>query len=172
VDIDKKAVERIRTQGMRAIHSPAEELDLGDDAIDLFTSFEMVEHLICPSLFFRRMAVRGKSDLMLITVPYLKKSRVGLQHVRELMKRNDISESISIQPEQEHVFELSPKDWKALISFSGWKIIDEKIYRQYPTKHILRVLQPIWRSFDFEGFWGAVLVRDRSISDLYQGWSE
>lgn len=173
VDIDKKAVDRIKAKGMKAIHSPAEDLDLGETAIDLFTSFEMVEHLTSPILFFRRMAVRGKADLMLITVPYIKKSRVGLHHIRRMMTDTvGRAESAPIHPEQEHVFELSPDDWKTLITFSGWRILNERIYRQYPKRHLLRLMQPVWKKYDFEGFWGAVLERDRSTSDLYQGWSE
>ncbi len=173
VDIDKKAVDRIKAKGMKAIHSPAEELDLGETAIDLFTSFEMVEHLANPCLFFRRMAVFGKSDYMLITVPYLRHSRVGLHHVRRMLAdQEQIKKAPCIHPEQEHVFELSPEDWKTLLTFSGWWVIDEKIYRQYPLKHFMRIMQPFWRKFDFEGFWGAILKRDRSISDLYNGWSD
>ncbi len=173
VDIDKEAVDKIKSKGMKAIHSPAEELDLGDTKIDIFTSFEMVEHLTNPSLFFRRMAVKGKCELMLITVPYLKNSRVGLHHVRSILKGKSTVEAMrQIYPEQEHVFELSPDDWKMLISFSGWRIIDDQIYRQYPQKHIMHLMKPIWKKYDFEGFWGAILRRDRSISDLYRGWSD
>jgi len=173
VDIDKKAVDRIKAKGMKAIHSPAEELDLGDTEIDIFTSFEMVEHLTNPSLFFRRMAVKGKCDYMLITVPYLTNSRVGLHHVRKILNDKKFETSITrIYPEQEHVFELSPDDWKTLITFSGWRVIDEQIYRQYPRKHILHLMKPVWKKYDFQGFWGALLRRDLGISDLYRGWSE
>ena len=62
VDIDKKAVDKIKAKGMEAIHSSAEDLDLGKTPIDLFVTFEMVEHLVNPCLFFRRMLLSSAKN--------------------------------------------------------------------------------------------------------------
>ena len=104
---------------------------------------------------------------MLITVPYLKKSRVGLYYIR----------ANSVKPifaEEEHIFELSPEDWSLLFKHAGWKVVYSKIYYQYPRKiPILKsILAALWRSTDHEGFWGVVLEKDTAASDLYQDWEE
>jgi 2-polyprenyl-3-methyl-5-hydroxy-6-metoxy-1,4-benzoquinol methylase len=178
VDIDKKAVEKIRAKGMKAIHCAAEDLDLGETGIDLFATFQMIEHLTNPCLFFRRMAQKGKCDMMVVTVPYLKQSRLGMYCVRRYLHAindydtNDVDIFKEIYPEQEHIFELSPEDWKLLMLFCGWKPVYEEVYLQYPKKHLLGLSKIYWKKYDFEGFWGVILKRDRFISDRYLGWQE
>ncbi len=168
VNLDPKAVEKISAKGLKAILCRAECLDLGpDQPVDLFTSFEMVEHLHNPAIFFRRLAKKSPGNLMVITVPYMKKSRVGLYHTR-----NPAAGPVSA--EDEHIFELSPQDWTLLCLHAGWRITYSATYYQYPRK--LPLLSPLlasfWRHTDFEGFWGAILEKDTSCSDLYQDWEE
>lgn len=144
VNLNKKSVERIRSKGMEAILCAAEDIDLGDEDVDLFVTFQMVEHLMNPCLFFRRLAVRGKSDYLLVTVPYRKKSSVGLWTYHPLitaLKKNkqDLREYSEILSktgiaEDEHIFELSPIDWKLLMLFSGWRPVYDEVYLQYPMK--------------------------------------
>ncbi|MBF0504258.1 MAG: methyltransferase domain-containing protein [Candidatus Omnitrophica bacterium] len=167
VNLDPRAIERIKARGLEAIYCRAEELDLGDKKIDLFTSFEMVEHLHNPVIFFRRLAKKSTCSRMLVTVPYLKKSRVGLYYIRT----NSVK---PISAEEEHIFELSPEDWSLLFKHAGWKVIHSKTYYQYPRKiPLLRsLLAAFWRATDLEGFWGAVLEKDTTASDLYQDWEE
>jgi len=177
VDIDERAVEKIRAKGMEAIHCAAEDLNLGNTEINLFTTFEMVEHLIAPTIFFRRMALNGNSELMLATVPYLKQSRVGINFFRKNLrvvnqKTNRSYLSKKIFPEQLHIYELSPEDWKKIMLLCGWRPTHEEIYFQYPKRNLLFFLKYIWRRYDFEGFWGVILKRDLSVSDRYMGWSE
>jgi len=168
VNLDERAIERIKAIGMEAIHSRAEDLDLGDKEIDLFTSFQMVEHLHNPSIFFRRLAKKSKGNRILLTVPYVKKSRVGLHHVRNEFCR-------PIRAEEEHIFELNPKDWSLLFLDSGWKVTYSKINYQYPRKWpIMRWFwKTLWRvPLDYEGFWGAILEKDTAYSDNYQDWED
>lgn len=166
VNLDERAIERIKARGMKAIHSRAEDLDLGDKKIDLFTSFQMVEHLHNPSIFFRRLAKKSKGNRILLTVPYLKRSRVGLHHIRNSFFK-------PIRAEEEHIFELSPKDWSLLMLHSGWKVAHSEIYYQYPRRSLLRWFwKMFWRATDYEGFWGAILEKDTKISDYYQDWEE
>jgi len=167
VNLDERAIEKIRARGLKAIHSRAEELALGDTEISLFTSFQMVEHLHDPSIFFRRLAKRSKGKRMLITVPYLKRSRVGLHNIRNGFSR-------PIRAEEEHIFELSPEDWTLLFLHSGWRVARSEIYYQYPRKWV--IFNPLWKAFwrvtDYEGFWGVILEKDTTYSDCYQDWGE
>jgi len=103
VNLDPRAIKKITARGQKAILCRAEELDLGDKSVDLFTSFEMVEHLHNPAIFFKRLAKRPGCEKLVITVPYLKQSRVGLYHARR-------DSSKDIYAEDEHIFELSPQD--------------------------------------------------------------
>ncbi|MFH1395325.1 MAG: methyltransferase domain-containing protein [Candidatus Omnitrophota bacterium] len=167
VNLDERAIERIKARGMEAVHCRAEELNLGNTPIDLFTSFQMVEHLHNPSIFFRRLAKKSKGERVLLTVPYVKKSRVGLHHLRNGFCH-------PIRAEEEHIFELNPNDWTLLFLHSGWSVKHSEIYYQYPKKW--PVLSWIWAKFwkltDYEGFWGAILEKDTTYSDCYQDWEE
>ena len=167
VNLDPRAIEKINARGLKAILCRAEDLDLGDKNIDLFTSFQMVEHLHNPAIFFYRLAKRSSCNRLVITVPYLRNSRVGLHHVRNR------SEKI-IYAEDEHIFELSPEDWTLLIFHSGWEVIYSKIYYQYPKR--LPIVSPLlswyWRTTDFEGFWGAILEKNTTLADHYQDWDD
>jgi len=166
VNLDTRAIEKIRAAGLEAIHSRAEELDLGEKNIDLFTSFQMVEHLHNPAIFFRRLAKKSKGNRILVTVPYLSKSRVGLHNIRNGFLK-------PIRAEEEHIFELSPEDWSLLMLHSGWKPVYSEIYYQYPKRSLLK---PFWKLFwqvtDYEGYWGVILEKDTKISDYYQDWED
>lgn len=164
VNLDPRAIEKIRKRGLEAVLSRAEHLSL-DAPVDLFTSFEMVEHLHDPALFFHRLAMRNDESLFLMTVPYVKISRVGLHHVRgKLMKK--------IYAEDEHIFELNPEDWSLLLKHSGWKVLAKAVYYQYPRRLFLLswLLAGFWRITDYEGFWVVLLTRDKTFADLYQDW--
>lgn len=167
VNLDPRAIEKIRARGQKAILCRAEELDLSGKHIDMFTSFEMVEHLHNPSIFFRRLARRSACNKMLITVPYLRQSRVGLHNIRHNSKKE-------VFAEDEHIFELSPSDWELLLLYSGWKVVQTKVYFQYPRKIpiVSSLLAHFWKKFDYEGFWGAILEKDTSFSDCYKDWEE
>ena len=168
INLDRKAIDRIKARGLKALLKRAEDLrakDINGD-VDLFTCFEMVEHLHNPTLFFRRIARRITCKKMVITVPYLSRSRVGLHHIRHGSMKITTAEN-------EHIFELSPKDWTLLILHSGWKIIFSDIYFQYPKGRLMSsLLKLLWKKVDFEGFWGAILQKETTYSDRYQDWEE
>ena len=167
VNLDPRAIEKIKARGMKAMLCRAEELDLGDKHVDLFTSFQMVEHLHDPVGFFRRLAKKTTTDRMLVTVPYMKVSRVGLHQIRY---KNDKK----VTAEEEHVFEFNPQDWTLLFLHAGWKVSYSRIHYQYPRRLpvIGFLLKYFWRHSDYEGFWGAILEKDTAVSDLYQDWNE
>ncbi|MBI5240586.1 MAG: hypothetical protein HY926_08945 [Elusimicrobia bacterium] len=163
VNLEERAVEKVRARGFQALLCRAEELDV-DGGVDLFATFEMVEHLHNPALFLRRLSRRPDSARLLLTVPYLERSRVGLHHVR-----NGSTEKVLAG--DEHILELSPADWRLLFLHSGWRVVREETYYQYPRwLGVGSVLAWFWRRTDFEGFWGAVLEKDGSFADRYVDW--
>ena len=170
VNLDPRAVRKIQDRGLNAIQKRAEDIrpeDIDGKQVDLFTSFQMVEHLHNPAIFFRNIAKKSLSERMLITVPYLKQSRVGLHHIKNRIKE-------LIYAEDEHIFELSPEDWTHLLLHSGWKVAYSKTYYQYPRRWpvVSSFLRWIWKKSDYEGFWGAILEKDTTYSDFYQDWEE
>ena len=170
VNLDPRAIEKIRSRGLKATLKRAEDIepeDIGGRDVDLFTTFEMVEHLHNPAIFFRRIAKKHSCDRMLITVPYLKQSRVGLGYVRSQYQED-------IYAEDAHIFELSPVDWTLLLLHSGWRVVYDNTYYQYPTgwPGISLFFSLFWKWTDYEGFWGAILEKDMTYSELYQDWED
>ncbi len=146
VNLAPAAIEKIKARGLSALLCRAEDLNLGNKQVDLFVSFEMVEHLHNPAIFFKRLATNSRGNKIVITVPFRRESRVGLYYIR-----NDLKEYISA--EREHIFELDPEDWTLLLLHSGWKIAYSEIYFQYPRKwpFIRKLLANYWEKTDFEG---------------------
>jgi len=164
VNIDPKAVERIKSKGLNAVCMRAE--NLGKTGFpqkpDLLMSFEMLEHLHDPAGFLKAMSEIG-CPYFLITIPYLARSRVGLHEVRAEVTGPHT-------PEATHIFELSPPDWKLLFKHSGWETVYEHLYLQYPKWHPLRAYAYPFKQFDFEGFYGVVLKANPTWKDRYTGW--
>lgn len=163
VDLDKNAVDKIKGKGLEAVHARAEELDQHNIEADLFLSFEMLEHLSSPITFLRGLAENSSCQGFLVTVPYLSQGRVALNHIRRNQKK-------AVYGGNTHIFELSPRDWRLIFKHSGWRIKYEQIFLQYPQRNWTRLTKKIWGKIDFEGFYGAILVRDDSWSSCYQDW--
>jgi hypothetical protein len=167
VNLDPQAVAKIRAKGLAALRCRAEDLDLPGEQVDLFTTFEMVEHLHDPARFFHRFAKNTRCDRMLVTVPYVKSSRVGLHHIRNRSRA-------PVGAEGTHILELSPGDWTLLMLHAGWRVIYQKIYYQYPRRWpiLSQMWKYYWRNLDYEGFWGAILEKDTYWADIYQDWED
>ena len=165
VNLDPIAIEKIKSKKLDALLCRAEELHLQQDGMeaDVFLSYEMLEHLINPIGFLHEMAEKSKCEYFAITIPYVAKSRVGMQQIRHSVKGDLTAERL-------HIFELSPEDWKYIFNFSGWKIEFEDVYLQYPTTFPLNLTKRLWRKYDFEGFYGVILSKDNAISDRYKDW--
>lgn len=163
VNLDEKAVEKIKSKGLNALCARAEDLESYDISADLFLSFEMIEHLFNPIDFLHSMAEKTSCKAFVVTVPYLATSRVGLHHIRQNNKK-------PVEAENTHIFELSPYDWRLIFKHSGWAIKYDRIYLQYPKRSWLRITKNIWKKNDFEGFYGAILTRDNTWSKLYKSW--
>jgi len=132
VNLDPVAVQKVRDRGQEAILSPAEELDPTADAVDLYASFETLEHFSDPLRFLHRLAVDGHADTMVFTVPYRRASRFGGWELD--VPEAELPEEMS--PEDVHIFELSPRDWSRLARLAGWRVVHQSIYRQYPQRGV------------------------------------
>lgn len=163
VNLDPEAVERVKARGFEAVLCRAEELHEKHVKAGIFLSFEMLEHLHDPSSFLHRLS-RTQCERMILTVPFVRRTRVALHQIRAGVKR-------PMTPETTHIFEFSPEDLKLLAAHSGWAVDQERVYLQYPRRHPLSATRAIWREWDFEGFYGLVLRRDPSWSSLYTGWA-
>ena len=127
----------------------------------------MLEHLLNPALFMHDLAVKTETEVFVVTVPYVKKSRVGLKYLRCPKHTNKFEK---INAENTHILELSPEDWRLLLMFSGWKVSYEERFLMYPTMSPLYFFKYPLRHYDFEGFLGFILKRDLSKSNIYQDW--
>lgn len=163
INIDTEAVRRIKEKGLEAICARAEDLASLSIEADVFLSFEMLEHLMNPCGFLQSLS-QINCKVFVVTVPYLPRSRVGLYHLRANQKCN-------LNPENTHIFELSPEDWRLIFRHSGWAIETDKIYLLYPRRSPFRFwLKGYWQRLSFEGYYGAILKPDKSWSSLYDGW--
>ena len=113
--------------------------------------FQTLEHLENPIAVLRNIKMFVKPERLIITIPYLKKSRIGMDYLR-----NDTGKE---SREDVHIFELNPEDWKLLFKYCGWEVEKEEIYYQYPKGLGLfsTVLKWLWKKKDYEGFYGVVL---------------
>lgn len=163
INIAADAVEKIKTKGLAAIQARAEDLHEYKMNTDIFLCFEVLEHLMDPCRFLHQLSSKTDAKYLIITMPYLRSSRVGLKHIRNAWDEHVCAENT-------HFFELEPEDWKLLLRHSGWDIVEEKVYLQYPKRSFLKVTRPLWKKFDYEGFYGAVLKRDKRYSSKYKDW--
>ena len=106
----------------------------------------MLEHLYDPCHFLHDLAVKTQAKYFVITVPFVRKSRAGFWHIRR-------GQQNPVHAEDVHIFELSPADRKLIALHSGWRVVKEKVYLQYPRRGLWGITQPIWKKMDFEGFY-------------------
>lgn len=167
VNLDPVAVNKIKKKGLNAIECRAENLtehpEFSGDSVDLFLSFETLEHLFDPISFLRSISLSKGDPYFVITVPYLKKSRVGLHQIR----RKEVKD---IYAENTHIFELCPEDWKLLFQLSGWEVVHEEVYRMFPRYNPLVLTSFVWKKLAFDGFFGCVLRKSEKYSSTYRSW--
>ena len=154
VNINSEAVEKIKAKGMDAVQYDAEEYVKNKLYENTILLFETLEHFENPISFLKNLRKNSFANII-ITVPYLKRSRVGLHHLRNKYH----ADTQGLLPEDVHIFELCPEDWKLIFNYCGWEVKYEKIYYQYPRNIpvISTLLKWYWRRMDFEGFYGVVL---------------
>jgi hypothetical protein len=164
VSDDPVAVGKINARGYEAILSRGEDLTLEAPA-DLCLSFETLEHMTDPMQFLHKMVVAHPKSRLLFTVPYRRSGRVGNDY---LFKNPQVE---VILTENLHVFELSARDWVRLAYLAGWRTLWTEVYWQYPRFSPWRLMAPIWRQLDFEGFLAVHAEPDLTIAGRYAGWA-
>lgn len=166
VNLDPDAVEELRKRGFEAILCRAEDLDLGDREIDVFCTFNMIEHLHDPVGFLYKLAKKGNSDYLIVGAPYLPTSRVGLWDIKYKKNKTRTAETT-------HVFELCPNDWELLFQHAGWEIIDRNITYYYPFRKtpIGWIFASVWKLLDVEGQYCVLLKRNTEIMNTYSDWA-
>lgn len=167
VNLDPAAVVKITAKGLRAIQARAEDLAAYDVHPDLLMCFQMLEHVLDPIGFLKRLGDGPACRCLLLTVPLLAQSRVALNFTRQSDAPRE-----KVPAEDVHVYELSPDDWQAIFRFAGWRVIREQRYYQYPRRALLRRLwREVLRAGDYEGFVGFVLEPDGRYRDAYLHWT-
>lgn len=78
INMDSSCVQKIRSKGLEAECCRAEELHQKGIFADLFLCFETLEHLFSPIDFLKNISSIPDQKGFVITVPYLKQSRIGL----------------------------------------------------------------------------------------------
>lgn len=167
VNIDPIAVEKILSKGLKAIECRAEELtkhqEFRDKNVDVFLLFETLEHLLDPINFLHNLSESCDTSILIITVPYLRRSKVALHQLRGNIDKK-------MTAEETHIFELNPDDWRLLFRFSGWEIVEDRIFKMYPTYNPLVFMKLLWKKFAFDGYYGCILKKDSTISNRYDSW--
>ena len=162
VNLQKSAVEKIKSTGLNAICADA--LSLGDQEInyDIVSVFETLEHLPDPIGFLSGIK-KVTNKKLIVSVPLIRRSRVGLTYISDKWPKGK-------KPtiENTHIFELSPLDWNKIFRHTGWKIDDEWKLMMFPSNKLSRIiLQPYWRYISFEGFWFVSLYKRSEYSSRY-----
>ncbi len=165
VNLDPEAIRKIEACGMAARQCRAEELHLQKDGIcaDIFISYEMLEHLLDPVGFLHDISKHSSCSYFVITVPYVRQSRVGLHHLRR-------KSPAPVYAENTHIFELCPEDWGLIFNFAGWEVVYQDCYTQYPSFGLLNLTKYLWRRKDFDGFLGVILKRSPEKAGQYRSW--
>lgn len=165
VNLDERAVARIKAKGLSALCARAEDICAYGTHTDLALCFEMLEHLTDPVRFLYALSSGGKVGRLIVTVPFVRRSRVALDHLRR-----GIAPTERVHAENVHIFEFNPDDWELLFRHSGWRTRVKHVYLQYPKRHLLGVMRPVFSRIGHEGFVGFILEPDSSYSNIYLDW--
>jgi hypothetical protein len=173
INLDPAAIKKIRSYGLNAIQSRIEDMYEHPSFIrdpNIYLCFETLEHLRDPVTFLHDLASNTTCDYLILSVPYLRKSRVGLHQLRPQPGHIMTGADRPFNAEMTHIFELCPADWDLLFRFSGWKIVRSVRFTAYPKKNILTLTRFLWRRLNFDGHYGIILQPDNSIASQYLDW--
>lgn len=164
INLQPSVVERMKEKGLNAICEDAIAVGNRGTRYNVVSLFETMEHLPDPIGFLQKIAPVVE-DRLVLSVPYVRSSRVGLYH---LQLNRFWNKDLPIIIENVHFFELSPNDWKKIFLHSGWRVEREVIFKQFPESGPLKwMLTLYWRYVSFEGFYFVSLVKDTTQSSRY-----
>jgi 2-polyprenyl-3-methyl-5-hydroxy-6-metoxy-1,4-benzoquinol methylase/ribosomal protein S27E len=73
IEPNPDVARQIRSRGIEVIEKPVEQVTLDNDAVDVVTSFEVIEHLFDPQLFLRECGtILRPGGLLIATCPNVK----------------------------------------------------------------------------------------------------
>ncbi len=163
VNLQKKAVDKIKSKGLDAECVDAMSMGRSGRKFNLVSLFETLEHLPDPVGFLKSIQ-NVVGDRLIISVPLIRGSRVGLRYLDKDWPADKIPTIENV-----HIFELSPADWKRIFLHSGWGVDKEWELRQYPSRGVLKhIMQFAWRRISFEGFWFVSLKKDSCFVDRFR----
>ncbi len=173
INLDPIAIEKIRSIGLMAIQVRIESMydhpEFISDA-DIYLCFETLEHLRDPVTFLHGLASNTTGRYLILSMPYLRKSRVGLHQLRAQPGHIMTGRQKAFAAESTHIFELCPEDWNLVFRFAGWRVVESIRYTQYPKRNPLWLTRFLWRRLNFDGHYGVILQPDDSISSQYLDW--
>lgn len=173
INLDPIAIDKIQGHGMDAIQVRIETMydhpDFISDA-DIYLCFETLEHLRDPVTFLHDLSNNTTGKYLILSMPYLRKSRVGLHQLRPQPGRILDGEIRPFAAGATHIFELCPDDWNLLFKFAGWRVVESIRFTQYPKRNPLTLARFLWRRLNFDGYYGVILQQDDSTSSQYLDW--
>lgn len=163
INLQQKAVERMREKGLNAEHIDAMELGKAGRIYNIVSVFETLEHLPDPVGFLMNIH-QAVGERLIISVPFVHKSRVSLRYLDNDWPLDKVPTIENI-----HVFELSPDGWERIFKHSGWAIERQWKLLQFPSKGILKnIMGYAWRKISFEGYWFVSLRKDDTFKRKFK----
>jgi len=161
INLDEEAIRKIKGKGLNYATTSIEDylnvIGRPKELREVALLLQTLEHLENPISVLKGVKEQ-KVDGFIITVPFVKRSRIGMHHLRNNFRSNLLKEP---NIENTHIFELSPDDWNVLFKYCGWEVEYQKVYYQFPVNLpiISLLLRWYWQLFDFEGFYGCILKK-------------
>ena len=157
INLQVKAVEKIKQKGLDAECVDAMQLYKQGKKYDVVSVFETLEHLPNPIGFLENIH-ESVNQRLIISVPLIVNSRVSFGYLGDNWPKEKVPTI-----ENNHIFELSPKDWEKIFLHCGWAIEKEWKVKQFPDGGILgNIMKYAWRKISFEGFWFVSLKKDNT----------
>jgi 2-polyprenyl-3-methyl-5-hydroxy-6-metoxy-1,4-benzoquinol methylase len=115
VEPEPGLAQTCRDKGLEVVEAPIEEADLGDVAVDVVTSFEVIEHLFAPRAYAERCReLLGPGGLCVLTCPNVK----GFDIVVLGSRANAV--------DVEHLNYMHPASLAALLERSGFEVLERQ----------------------------------------------
>lgn len=163
INLQPSVVKRMQDMGLEAICEDAVEVGRRGVRYNVVSVFETLEHLPDPIGFLKAIGAVVE-DRLVLSVPYVRRSRVGLQYLSKSWPAGDVATIENV-----HMFELCPADLRKIFQHAGWRVDREAVFKQFPAWSPSGVLLSIyWRLTSFEGFYFASLVKDDTHASRYQ----
>jgi 2-polyprenyl-3-methyl-5-hydroxy-6-metoxy-1,4-benzoquinol methylase len=162
INLQKKAVDNIKKQGLDAECIDAMDLYKQGRVYDIVSVFETLEHLSNPIGFLQSIRPVVKERLI-ISVPLIVNSRISLAYLNRKWPKLQMPTIAN-----NHIFELSPKDLTKIFWHTGWEVEDQWEVRTFPKHGPLGwLMKYAWRKISFEGWYFVSLLKNDKFASQY-----